>query len=415
MNECGCSDYDVSRRSLLKAAGVASMAGVVTSMVGDVLTSTVYGASNTNVLVVLSLRGGADGLSMVVPHAEAAYAAARPRTKVATASLLHADATFGLHPEFAPLTKWWKQGKVAALHAVGLPAPNRSHFEAMESLEDADPGSADRIGWINRMISSLTPNPDILQSMNLGTSSMPTAMRGPAPALAVGQLTEVSLPFAENARMLSAVTGQLSAAYGSYRTIARTTAQDAIDLHTRLRGSRTALAAPAGATYAQYSDAGKALQQAAQAIRGGLGVSAVAIDAGGWDHHVGLQWNVGARIKELATNLDAFFTDLGAHADRVTVVTLSEFGRRLQENGSAGVDHGYGNCVLVAGAGVVGGKYYARWPGLGSGAQVDGDLAVTTDYRSVLGEILRSRFPQVNLSKVFPSVTMKPLGFMKAA
>lgn len=137
------------------------------------------------------------------------------------------------------------------------------------------------------------------------------------------------------------------------------------------------------------------------------------MDSGGWDQHVDINWRVSDTIKDLATSLNAFFVDLGADADRVTVVTLSEFGRRLSENGARGLDHGYGNAVLALGAGVNGGKYYSRWPGLGMGKQIDGDLAVTTDYRSVLMEILRARFPAVNTSKVFPGVGLNPLGFMR--
>lgn len=413
VDDCGCPDYSVSRRSLLKTAGLASMAGVATSMFGDVLTSTVYGATNGNVLVVLSLRGGADGLSMVVPHAEAAYAAARPTTKVATTSLLHADATFGLHPAFAPLSPWWSSGQLAALHAVGLPAPNRSHFEAMEAVEDADPGSSARIGWINRMISGLGAAPDVLDQVALGAGSTPTSMMGPAPSLATRRLNDLELPFADDARLLAASTALLRSSYATARGQVGAAGLEALTLGSRATSISSAVKKQAGtATYAPYSDAGDALKHAAELIKAGVGVRAVAVDAGGWDHHVGLAGNVKNSIKELATNLAAFFTDLGPVADRVTVVTLSEFGRRLQENGSAGVDHGYGNCVLAMGAGVKGGQFYARWPGLSDGQQVDGDLAVTTDYRSVLSEILASRFPTVNRSKVFPGVVAKPLGFM---
>lgn len=408
---CGCPDYDVTRRSLLKTAGVLSMSGLVTSMVGDVLTSTAYGATNGNVLVVLSLRGGADGLSMVVPHAEAAYAAARPGTKVATSSLLHADPTFGLHPKFAPLSRWWKDGSLAALHAVGLPAPNRSHFEAMEVLEDADPGSAERVGWINRMISSLAGG-NVLTGMNLGSTVMPTSLVGPTPTIAAAKLDDLRMPFSDDQRLRGALATMIGTTYGRQGGTVRTAARAAMDLADRAGRIESALDGAGTATYAKYSDAGEALQQAARLIRAGVGVRAVAVDAGGWDHHIGLSWNVASKIEELATNLAAFFTDLGSHADRVTVVTLSEFGRRLQQNGSGGVDHGYGNCVLAMGAGVKGGRYYARWPGLDADDQVDGDLAVTTDYRSVLGEVLGSRFPEVDRSAVFRGVEQTPLGFM---
>lgn len=415
-HDCGCSDYTVSRRALLRTAGLVGAGGVVTRMFGDVLTSTAYGSTNGNVLVVLSLRGGADGLSMVVPHAEAAYAAARPSSALKAGALLHADATFGLHPAFAPISDRWRAGQVAAVHAVGMLTPNRSHFEAMEAVEDADPGSAERVGWINRMISGLVDQPSPLDALQLGTTTTPTSLYGPAPTVATRDLGQLSMPFSDNPTLQRAVSTFVRERYSAAGGLVGSAAIDALALAERAGTiAKVADTAPAGgATYAQYSEAGSALAHAAALIKAGLGVRAVAVDAGGWDHHVGLRWNVEARIKELATNLAAFFTDLGSHAGRVTVVTLSEFGRRLQENGSSGVDHGYGSCVLAMGAGVKGG-YHARWPGLSAADQVDGDLAVTTDYRDVVAEILRSRFPDVSIGSVFPGLVQKPIGMMTAA
>ena len=169
----------------------------------------------------------------------------------------------------------------------------------------------------------------------------------------------------------------------------------------------------AGVVYPKYSELGDALRTTAGLIRANVGVKAVAVDAGGWDHHADLGYRVSVSVADLAQCWSAFFLDLGTSADRVTVVTLSEFGRRLHENGAHGVDHGYGNAVLALGAGVKGGQYYSRWPGLSAGNQVDGDLAVTTDYRSVLTEIRRARFPLLNTSAVFPGVSYDPLGFMR--
>lgn len=412
---CGCTDYGLTRRALLRSTGLIGAAGVVTSMLGDVLTSTVYGSTNGNVLVVLSLRGGADGLSMVVPHAEQAYYDARRTSAIEATSLLHADATFGLHPDFAPLSPWWESGKLAAVHAVGLPAPNRSHFEAMEELEDADLGSPERIGWINRMISGLNPEGDVFDAMQLGSTMTPTSLVGPAPALATSDLSDLKLPYADNASRQAMFESYLRAAYESRDDVLASAATQGMSLARRARTVVEATQSKpfGGARYAAGA-LGKAMAHTAGLIRAGLGVRAVALDADGWDHHVGLRANMSIRIDELATNLAAFFTDLGAHAGRVTVVTLSEFGRRLQENGASGVDHGYGSCVLVMGAGVKGG-YHARWPGLAAEDQVDGDLAVTTDYRDVVAEILRARFAEVDVSRVFPGLVQAPIGVMSAA
>lgn len=416
-DDCGCDDYGVSRRSILKAAGLASLAGVTTSMFGDVLTSTVFGAPATegNILVVVSLRGGADGLSMIVPHAESAYYAARPTTAIARNSLLGADATFGLHPAFAPLKDMWARGEMAGLHAVGLPAPNRSHFEAMELLEDADPGSSARIGWINRMISGLAATPDVFDGIQIGSTVTPTSLVGPAPSLATGGFDDLLMPFHTDPTMRTRVASSLRAQYGAHDGPLGVAGTNALALATRAGeiGSAVAAGPASGVTYPKYSALGEALGTTAGLIRAKVGVKAVAVDAGGWDHHVDLGWRVDSTIKDLASCLATFFTDLGPDAGRVTVVTLSEFGRRLTENGSRGVDHGYGNAVLALGAGVAGGRFYSRWPTLGSGRQIDGDLAVTTDYRSVLMEVLRARFPALDLSAVFPGVVSAPLGFMR--
>ena len=413
VDDCGCGDYDVSRRSLLKAAGLASMAGVATSMFGDVLTSTVFGASNANVLVVISLRGGADGLSMMVPHAEDAYYTSRPTTAIAKNKLLYADSTFGLHPSFTALGPMWLLGQVAGIHAVGLPAPNRSHFEAMETLEDADPGSSARIGWINRMVSGLAESPDVFDAMQIGDTITPTSLVGPAPTIATQAFSDLAMPFSKDPVMSQRVSDSLRAQYAARGGLIGEAGLGAITLAGRAAAiSGSVNDGPlAGVLYPKYSERGAALKSTAGLIRANVGVKAVAVDAGGWDHHVDLSYRVNDTVKDLALCLAAFFLDLGLDAGRVTVVTLSEFGRRLKENGSHGVDHGYGNAVFALGAGVKGG-FYSRWPGLSAGTQVDGDLAVTTDYRSVLTEILRARFPALDTSKVFPGISYAPLGFM---
>lgn len=411
----GCDDYVLSRRSLLQAAGLAGLAGVTTSMVGQAASSVAYGAGDGNVLVVLSLRGGADGLSMVVPHAERAYHAARPTSALRRGSLLQADDTFGLHPAMAPLLPLWRDRRLAAVHAVGLPAPNRSHFGAMEELEDADPGSSTRVGWINRMIAGLVDRPDGLDAVQLGRSTTATALLGPALTLSVDELSDLDLPFADLPRKQRAVAAFVRQQYGARPGRLGAAGTSAVRLAASSGPlARVVDAVPAhGARYAPGSDAGRALAQGAALVKAGLGVRALAVDSGGWDHHVAVASNVQRAVNELATNVAAFFTDLGSHAGRVTLVTLSEFGRRLAENGAAGLDHGYGSCVLVAGAGVRGG-YHARWPGLAPDRQVDGDLAVTTDHRDVVAEILRARFPGVAVRDVFPGLVQHPIGVMRA-
>lgn len=412
--ECGCEGYEVGRRSVLKAAGLAGMAGVVTSMFGDVMTSTVFGTGESNILVVVSLRGGADGLSMVVPHAEPAYYSARPTTAIAPGRLLFPDATFGLHPAFAALSPAWLLGQVAVVHATGMPVPNRSHFEAMELVEDADPGTAARVGWLNRMIGGLSSSSDLFDGVSLGNAITPTSLQGPRPTLSTEEFASLKGPFSDDPVLRKRVTDSLHTQYSRKGGLVGQAGLGALALSQRASAiAGTISQGPlAGVIYPKDSALSEALKTTAGLIRAGVGVKAVAVDSGGWDQHVELGYRVDLTIKDLAQSLAAFFLDLGPQAGRVTVVTVSEFGRRLQENGAGGVDHGYGNMMLVMGGGVRGGKYYARWPGLGSTKQVDGDLAVTTDYRSVLTEILRSRFGSLDTSKIFPGLSYNSLGFM---
>lgn len=411
-HDASCADYGVTRRNLLRSAGLIGMAGVTTKMFGDVLTSTAYGATNGNILVVLSLRGGADGMSMMVPHAESAYYAARPNIAVQKAELLRPDHTFGLHPSFKPLESLWDSGRMAAIHAVGLPAPNRSHFEAMELVEDADPGSSERVGWLNRVIGCFTSN-DVFDGIQVGSTVMPTSLIGPEPSFATSDFSSLSAPWSDHATLGPRMRSVLSTMYRDAGTVIGRAGQEALalDRRTGTIAAEEKKGPQHGAVYPEHNELGRALASSAALIRAGVGVRAIAVDFGGWDHHVDISWRISRQIEQMSTSIAAFLTDLGPHASRVTIVTLSEFGRRLGQNGAAGLDHGYGNAVFAFGAGVRGG-YYANWPTLATQRRVDGDLAVTTDYRSVLAEILRARFPEVGVGTVFPGLGATTLGFM---
>ena len=403
-----CAEFAaVSRRGLF--SGAVALAGA-TTFVGSaaVTTSASAGAPARAVLVVVSLRGAADGLSLVVPHADPAYHRARPSIAVPTDRLLARDATFGLHPELAPLLPLWSDGRLAAVHATGLPAPNRSHFAAMEAVEDADPGSAARSGWLNRLIGT-TSGSSPLQGFNLAGGVTPTSLYGPAPTMSAGSVDGVRLP------------GEDDGDHGRRRRSLRTLWDH--DRSALARGMRSTYAAvdefgPAkaaadhGSDYPK-TDLGRALAEVARAIRGNVGIEVVTVDHGDWDMHSGMGsaergW-MADNAGELAGALAAFFGDLGSQADKVTLVTISEFGRRVVENASQGLDHGYGNVMFVAGAGVKGGRYYGSWPGLGTGD--DADVLVTTDYRSVLAEIVAKRFG-ASTATVFPRFAPEPVGVM---
>ncbi|MBA2638570.1 MAG: DUF1501 domain-containing protein [Nocardioidaceae bacterium] len=411
-DDCGCTDYRVSRRSLLRGAAGFAGAAVATSLVGDVFTQTAYGnVVGGNVLVVVSLRGGADGLSLVVPHGDPAYAAARPNIGVPTSSLLAKDPMFGLHPAFAPLVPMWSAGTFGAVHAVGLPQPNRSHFAAMEEVEDADPGSAERRGWINRMVGLMGPA-DPVRGMQLGGGVVPTSLYGEQPTVSLRNYKDLTLPGATGS--WAAPTRQsLSTAWDGVDNALGRGAVSALDVTQRL-APLSGTSPPANGARYPLTSLGQALGETARTIRADLGARLIAVDCGAWDHHTGLGTVQAGLLRnnanDLAQSLAGFFTDLGTTADRVTVLTISEFGRRVEENGGNGLDHGYGNCMLALGAGVRGGRYLAQWPGLADGNLVQGDLAVTTDYRSVLSETLVARFPEVSVPQVLPGFTPAAVG-----
>ena len=411
-----CSDYRVSRRSILQGALAVGGTMAVTQMFGDALMqSTFAGVKGGNTLVVLSLRGGIDGLGVVVPHGDPGYAKARPTTAVPTASLVCKDATFGLHPKMAPLAKYWASGELAAVQAVGLAVPNRSHFSAIEEVEDAAPGSTVRSGWLNRMIGQGS-TAGAMDGVQLGQAFPTTAMSGDRSVVAANRLEDLKLPWVEDTPALR--YSSLATAWGGATGPLARGANEALTI-SRTAGGQIAAVPASTAAYPEVWNAApfaEPLRSAARLIRADLGTDVIAIDAGSWDYHTNygtISWgNMQSSIDGLATSLAAFLDDLGELRSRVTVVTISEFGRRVTENGSQGFDHGWGNMMLVAGAGVKGGKYYASWPGLDAASLNEGDLKVTTDYRNVFGEIVRRRFPDRSLTELFPSLSYQPVGIM---
>jgi uncharacterized protein (DUF1501 family) len=411
---CGCPDFTMSRRRLLAGATGAAGLGLMTSVLGDVHRQVAFGAAgDRNVLVVLSMRGGADGLSMVVPYADTALASARPRIGIPATSLLAKGGKFGLHPNFAPLLPMWLDGSFGAVHAVGLSVPNRSHFQAMEVIEDADPGTSQRRGWINRLI-GLDAIGDPAQAVQLGSSMVPTSLYGSEAVLGLKSLEDLSLAGDDDVNKrrrntaLHRVWDNAPGALGQGVRAALSTSER-LD---HLAAPKTPLN---GAQYPK-GDLGAALAETATLIRADVGAKVVTLDYGSWDMHT-LLGRVGGgsmttMITELAAGLKAFFVDIGALSSRVTVVTISEFGRRLEENGAGGLDHGWGNCMLMLGAGVNGGQVHGKWAGLSATALRDGDLAVQQDYRSVLSEVVRSRFPELDSTQVFPDFTPEVLSTM---
>jgi len=412
--DTACTEFgSLSRRGFLRGS-LAVGAAATTAAYGTAFVQTAYAATRSapTVLVVLSLRGACDGLSLVVPHADPVYYKARPSIAIPSEKLLAKDGMFGLHPNLAPLLPMWNAGQMAAVHATGLPAPNRSHFAAMEELEDADPGSSTRIGWLNRLVGRDTYN-NPLQAVQIGSAMTPTSLYGPQQVSAVSSIDSVALTGQDGGPLSGARAESLRTVWATAGGSLGTGARAAIQMVADFGAVRATPEAPANGAVYPSGDLAKALAAAARTIRGDVGAEVITVDHGSWDMHASLGtlgWGeMIARTDELATSLAAFFKDLGSLAAKVTVVTLSEFGRRVKENASGGLDHGHGTAMFLLGAGVKGGHYYGQWPGLTNTSEAD--LLVTRDYRSVLGEVVSKRFG-VSTATVFPGVPMETIGAM---
>lgn len=354
------------------------------------------------VVVVLSMRGAADGLSLMVPYADHGYYAARPSIAVPASQLLHTDGTFGLHPRLAALDPLWKAGKVAAIHGTGMVRPNRSHFEAMEIVEDADPGSSVRRGWLNRLIGSAGDG-QALDGVAVGTG-LPTSLYGPTPAMSLSGLgsTTLSGDDATDPWRRDSIDAMWSGA-GTPIGGAMASLLSSVDTLGAARDE------PDTSSSYPDSDLGRALSTVARTIRADIGVEVVTVDHGSWDDHVGLASVLPDRTATLAGSIAAFFGDLGADAARVTLVTISEFGRLVVENSASGLDHGWGNVMFAVGAGVKGGYYTRSWKALGT--DVAAEVPVTIDYRDVLAEVVARR-TGASTATVFPGLTPHAVGFM---
>jgi uncharacterized protein (DUF1501 family) len=404
-----CSEFArVSRRGLL--GGGLAVAGTTTVLGSAVITaSPAMAATTDSVLVVLSMRGAADGLSLAVPYTDPLYYQARPRIGVPADSLVGRNGTFGFHPELAPLMPLWEAGEMAVVQGAGLPTPNRSHFSAMEELEDAAPGSDARVGWLNRLVGGIASGSP-LTGFNMGGGVVPTSLTGPVDVMAAGSVDRVGFAGddewdqGERLRSLHALwdgnTGPLGRAMRSaFRAVS---------------SFAPAQAQPSHDSRYPRGDLGRGLAEVARIVRGNVGTSVITIDTGSWDMHADLgtlQWGGMKRMTaDFAAALAAFFNDLGTQRHKVTLVAFSEFGRRVQENSNYGLDHGYGNAMWLFGRGVKGKEHYGTLQPLAN--QLDSDVLVTTDYRSVLSEIVAARFPAVSTASVFPGFQPETVGVM---
>ena len=401
--------HGISRRVFVKAGGLALVSLGLDPLFLDRLAYAAQPSvlpSSRRILVVLFQRGAVDGLNMVVPHGDALYYRERPRIAIPRADVIDLDGHFGLHPALAPLKALWDQKTLAVIHAAGSPDATRSHFDAQDYMETGTPGvKSTPDGWLNRTCRhdrehQATP----FRAVAFGPQ-LPRILAGSAPALAIDDLQAFGLRAQQP--VVDRITRAFEDLYEGAATglLASSSAEGFAAIEQLKRADPSRYQPANGADYPQ-GRLGRSLRQIAQLIKAEVGVQIAFADASGWDTHVNQGAAAGQlalRLRELGQGLGAFATDLGERMRDVVVLTLSEFGRTVRENGNAGTDHGHATAMLAIGGPVNGGKVLGRWPGLDPADRFEGrDLAVTTDFRDLVGEIVQRHLGVRDLASIFP-------------
>jgi len=411
-----------TRRFFLRNSALA-MVGVGTAPIW--LRRALYAdtpGARKKILVAIFQRGAADGLNVVVPHGEQAYYRLRPTiaiprptddpTKKADAAI-DLDGFFGLHPALGPLKPLFDQKHLAIVDAAGSPDPTRSHFDAQDYMESGTPGlKATNDGWMNRALPKVAGKVSPVRAVALGPT-LPRAMRGSQPAIALQSIDSFQVRNPEAAK-------QFEMMYTAAKDpMIQATAKETFEAMAMLQAiQRQGYKPSAGADYPR-GRLGQSLQQIAQLIKSDAGVEMAFADIGGWDHHTN---ELGARpsegqlpnlLREFGQSLTAFWRDMGDRMQDIVLVTMSEFGRTAHENGNRGTDHGHANSMFVIGGAVQGGKVYGKWPGLEKEQLYEGrDLALTTDFRDVLGELVARHLGTQSVKGVFPGYDPKFPGLL---
>ncbi|MDQ2832273.1 MAG: DUF1501 domain-containing protein [Acidobacteriota bacterium] len=409
----------VTRRGFMKGGALALIgtstipAFLTRSVMGEMMTA----AANRKKLVVLFQRGAADGLNVVVPYKEKNYYAMRPSIAIPEKDVLDLNGFFGLHPAMAAFKPLYDQGHLAIVHAAGSPDTTRSHFDAQDYMESGTPGVKSTLdGWLNRALQAelLASKPSAFRAVALGTQ-VPRTLEGKVPAIAVNNLADFSV--GGKGPQTSPISDAFQAMYDeSSDAVLHGTGQKTFEAVKMLKAADPAHYLPAAGVVYPNTPFGNSLKQVAQLMKANLGVEAAFSDIGGWDTHQN-QGNVNGqlanRLKEFSETIAAFWKDMGDDAENVTLVTMSEFGRTARQNGTGGTDHGHANVMFVLGGQVKGGKVYGRWPGLANEQLNEGrDLAVTTDFRRVLGEAAYATLGARNLGLVFPGAQINTRDFL---
>jgi uncharacterized protein (DUF1501 family) len=416
----------MNRRLFLKNSGIAvASIGAVSSAPAFLLRTAAQTANKgrRKIFVAIFQRGAMDGLNAVVPYGEADYYSARPNIAIprpgsnvaGQAAAIDLNGYFGLHPALSPFKPIWDSGQLAIVHAVGSPNATRSHFDAQDYMEIGTPGvKSTPDGWLNRYLqgkSEAAASPFRAVSM---TANLPRTMQGKASTLAISNLNDFGI---RAGGQTQAVQGGFEAMYSQAASEAlRGTGHETFEAVKLLkRANPNQYKTATGVVYprGQYGDR---LKQLAQLIKSDVGVEVAFTDIGGWDTHINegaAQGQLAGRLTEFGQGIAALYADLKDYADDVVILTMTEFGRTVKENGNRGTDHGHGSAMFVLGGPVNGGKVLGKWPGLKAAQLHEGrDLAVTTDFRDVFAEVATRHLGAANFGAVFPGYQIKPSSFV---
>ena len=362
------------------------------------------------ILISIFQRGAADGLNIVVPFFDKRYYDMRPTIAVPQPGkpngAIDLDGRFALHPSLQQLKPLWDSGQLAIVEATGSPDPNRSHFEAQDQMESGTPGKTMEDGWLNRSLARATPATSPVRAVAIG-AKMPRTLRGNCNAVAVNDVQQFQVGNPGAASILESMyasTADTQLASQGKETF------EALRLIESI--NKTPYTPVNGVQY--NGEFGNALRQIARLIKANVGVEAAFAEIGGWDHHSNEPGQLAPLLTQFGNALAAFARDMGERMQDITLVTMSEFGRTAREDGNSGTDHGHGNVMFVLGGPVRGGKIFGQWPGLETEQLYEKrDLAVTTDFRSVLGELVSGHLGQ-KTDQVFPGFKIgEPLGLLK--
>lgn len=398
-----------SRRIFLKNSGLALVGfGAAPAWIQRAVYAQDSPSPRKKILVAVFQRGAVDGLNMVVPFGEKRYYDLRPTIAVPKPddtgdSAIDLDGFFGLHPSLAPLAPLYKSGQMAIVHAAGSPDPTRSHFDAQDYMESGTPGRKSTTdGWLNRALPPVAGTPSPVRAVSMG-SQLARSVRGRNDAVAMTSLGDFQVRDPRGAATFESMYAS------TLDRVLNGAGRETFDAVKMLQSVQKQTYTPANGARYPNGRLGQSLQQIARLIKANVGLEVAFADMNGWDTHVnevGQKASVGQLanlLTEFGSAIAAFHQDLGDLMADVAIVTMSEFGRTARENGNRGTDHGHANAMFVLGSGVKGGKIYGEWPGLETEQLWEGrDLALTTDFRAVLGELVIRHLGNKDLSKVFP-------------